>query len=171
VNLAEDATNISWNFGDETSDVSWRFSYTTYTFHCKYVIAMNGTVDGQPYTFHTVLRVDKASVVSLTDDSFDDWDGVSYPDFQLEGKDHVIGGKVDYDANYIYIFLEYDTASTNGLAALYDCIMDLYMDVDNMASTGFSSSIGAEELFEGNVPSGWFDFYYFTGAAQSDWSW
>jgi len=78
---------------------------------------MNGTVEGKAYQFNTVLRVDKASVISLTDDSFDDWDLVTYPDFQLEGKDHVIGGKMDYDANYVYIYIEYDTVGTNGLAS------------------------------------------------------
>jgi hypothetical protein len=171
VSMAEDASNISWDFGDETQETSGDSVVHTYAVIGNYVITMNGTVGGQPYTFHTVLRVDKASVVSLTDGSFDDWDGVTYPDFQLEGKDHVIGGKVDYDANNIYIYLEYDTAGTNGLATLNDCIMDLYMDVDNAASTGFSSSIGAEVLFEGNAPTGWFDYYNFTGASQSDWSW
>lgn len=171
VSMAEDASNISWDFGDETQETSGDSVVHTYAVIGNYVITMNGTVGGQPYTFHTVLRVDKASVVNLTDDSFDDWDGVTYPDFQLEGKDHVIGGKVDYDANNIYIYLEYDTAGTNGLAALNDCIMDLYMDVDNAASTGFSSSVGAEVLFEGNAPTGWFDYYNFTGASQSDWSW
>jgi len=171
VNQAEDATDISWNFGDETPEVSGDSVVHTYASIGNYVITMYGTVNSQSYTFHTVLRVDKASVVSMTDDSFDDWDGVTYPDFQLEGKDHVIGGKVDYDANNIYIYLEYDTAGTNGLVTLESCIMDLYMDIDNSAATGFSSSIGAEVLFEGNAPTGWFDYYNFTGAAQSDWSW
>jgi hypothetical protein len=171
VNLAEDATDISWNFGDDTPDVAGDSVVHTFSTIGNYVIAMNGTVDGQPYVFHTVLRVDKASVVSMTDDSFDDWGGVTYPDFQLEGKDHVLGGKVDYDANYVYVYLEYDTAGTNGLATLNSCIMDLYMDVDNSAATGFSSAIGAETLFEGNIPTGWLDYYRFTGAAQSDWSW
>ncbi len=132
---------------------------------------MNGTVEGKAYQFNTVLRVDKASVISLTDDSFDDWDLVTYPDFQLEGKDHVIGGKMDYDANYVYIYIEYDTAGTNGLASLEGAIMDLYMDVDNTGSTGFSSAIGADLLFEGNIPTEWFDYYTFLGTDQSQWNW
>jgi hypothetical protein len=171
VNLAENATDIAWDFGDDTPEVSGDSVVHTYAEIGNYVISMNGTVDGQQYTFHTILRVDKASVVSLTDDSFDDWNDVTYPDFQLEGIDHVTGGKVDYDANYVYIYLEYDTIGTNGLASLEGGIMDLYMDVDNAASTGFSSAVGAEVLFEGNIPTGWLDFYNFTGAAQSEWSW
>jgi hypothetical protein len=120
---------------------------------------------------HTVLRVDKPSVVSLTDDSFADWTGVTYPDFQLEGTDHMIMGKVDYDANYVYIFIEYSTAGTDGLATLDGAIMDLYMDTDNSLSTGFSSALGADMLFEGNIPTEWFDFYSFLGTDQSQWSW
>lgn len=78
---------------------------------------------------------------------------------------------MDYDANYVYLYIEYDTAGTNGLASLDGAIMDLYMDVDNSGSTGFSSSIGAETLFEGNIPTDWFDYYTFTGTEQSAWSW
>jgi hypothetical protein len=169
VNKSENATAISWNFGDNTPEVSGDSVSHTYASTGKYVINMNGTVDGKAYQFNTVLPVDKASVVSLTDNSFEDWDLVTYPDFQLEGKNHVIGGKVDYDANYIYIYLEYDTTGTNGLASLEGAIMDLYMDVDNNILTGFSSAIGADYLFEGNIQTGWFDYYSYQNADQSNW--
>jgi hypothetical protein len=171
VNKSENATAISWNFGDSTPEVAGDSVAHTYGSIGNYVINMNGTVEGKAYQFNTVLRVDKASVVSLTDDSFADWDLVTYPDFQLEGKDHVIGGKVDYDANYVYIYLEYDTIGTMGLASLEGAIMDLYMDADNTGSTGFSSAIGADVLFEGNIPTGWFDYYSFVGTDQSQWNW
>ncbi len=171
VNTSENATAISWNFGDSTPEVTGDSVAHTYGSIGNYVINMNGTVEGKAYQFNTVLRVDKASVVSLTDDSFADWDLVTYPDFQLEGKDHVIGGKVDYDANYVYIYLEYDTIGTMGLASLEGAIMDLYMDADNTGSTGFSSAIGADVLFEGNIPTGWFDYYSFVGTDQSQWNW
>jgi hypothetical protein len=171
VNKSENATAISWNFGDNTTEVTGDSVEHTYATIGNYVIAMNGTVEGKAYQFNTVLRVDKASFISLTDDSFDDWDLVTYPDFELQGKDHVIGGKVDYDANYVYMYIEYDTAGTNGLASLEGAIMDLYMDVDNTGSTGFSSAIGADLLFEGNIPTGWFDYYTFLGTDQSQWNW
>jgi hypothetical protein len=171
VNAVEGATDISWNFGDETSDVTGDSVVHVFNMTGNYVITMNGTEQGKSYTFHTVLRVDKPSAVSLTDDTFDDWGNVNYPDFQLEGQDKLLGGEVDYDANYIYFFIEYSTAGAGGLADLGSAVMDLYMDVDNSAGTGFSSSIGAELLFEGNIPSEWFDYYKFSGAAQGDWSW
>jgi len=170
-NATEGATGISWDFGDNSPVVSGDSVKHTYISIGNYVITMNGSLDGKSYIFHTVLRVDKPSVVSLTDNSFADWDNVTYPDFQLAGQDHMIGGKVDYDANYVYYLIEYETIGTGGLATLDGAIMDLFMDVDNSLTTGFSSSIGAELLYEGNIPSGWFDYYRFTGAAQGDWSW
>lgn len=170
-NATEGAADITWSFGDETSDVSGDSVEHVFAAPGNYVITMNGTVEGKPYTFHTVLRVDKPSVVSLTDDSFADWDNVDYTDFQLDGQDNVLRGVVDYDANYVYFFVEYSSADAGGQADLETAVMDLYMDVDNSVATGFSSSIGAELLFEGNIPTEWFDYYQFTGAAQGDWSW
>jgi len=171
VNQSQGATNISWDFGDNSSETTGDSVVHTYTTTGNYLISMTGTVSGKTYTFHTVLRVDKPSVVSLTDNSFADWNGVNYSDFQLEGTDHVMGGKVDYDANYIYIFLQYNTAGTNGLATLDGAIMDLYMDTDNSITTGFSSSLGADMLGEGNLPTDWMDLYKFSGTEQSAWSW
>jgi len=170
-NATEGATDISWDFGDDSPVVPGDSVKHTYSSIGNYVITMNGSLNGKFYIFHTVLRVDKASFVSLTDDSFSDWNNVTYPDFQLQGKEHMIGGKVDYDANWVYFFIEYETVGTGGLATLDGAIMDLYMDVDNSLSTGFSSSLGADLLYEGNIPSEWFDYYRFTGAAQGDWSW
>ncbi len=170
-NHTKNASGITWNFGDNTAEVAGDSVIHQFTSTGNYLISMTGIIDGESNVMHTVLRVDKPSVVSLTDDSFADWSGVTYPDFQLEGTDHVIMGKVDYDANYVYIFIEYSTAGTDGLAALDGAIMDLYMDTDNSLSTGFSSALGADMLFEGNIPTGWFDFYGFLGTDQSQWSW
>lgn len=170
-NQAKDATDISWDFGDSTPEVSGDSVVHAFAQTGNYLISMTGTVDGQIWVFHTVLRVDKPSVINLTDNSFADWADVTYPDFQLGGTDHVIGGKVDYDANYVYIYLEYGTSGTDGLATLDGAIMDLYMDIDNSLSTGFSSALGADLLYEGNIPTDWFDFYRFLGTDQSQWSW
>lgn len=170
-NHTKNATGITWNFGDNTSEATGDSVVHQYSATGNYLISMAGTVDGESYVMHTVLRVDKPSVVKLDDNSFSDWAGVTYPDFQLDGTDHVIKGKVDYDANYVYIFIEYGTAGTNGLATLEGAITDLYMDVDNSLSTGFSSALGADILFEGNIPTEWFDFYTFSGTDQSQWAW
>jgi PKD domain len=170
-NQTGEATDITWNFGDNSAEATGDSVVHKYASTGNYLITMKGTVKGESWVFHTILRVDKPSVVDLTDNSFSDWDNVTYPDFQLEGTDHVIRGKVDYDANFVYIFLEYGTAETNGLATLEGAIMDLYMDLDNSLSTGFSSSLGADLLFEGNIPTDWLDFYKFSGTDQSQWAW
>lgn len=170
-NHTKSATGITWDFGDKAPTVTGDSVVHKYSATGNYLISMTGNADGKAWTMHTVLRVDKPSVVKLDDNSFADWAGVTYPDFQLQGTDHMISGKVDYDANFVYVFIEYSTAGTNGLATLDGAIMDLYMDTDNSLSTGFSSALGADLLYEGNIPTGWFDFYTFTGTDQSLWSW
>lgn len=170
-NHTANATGITWNFGDNTPTATGDSVVHEYASTGNYLISLTGTVDQQDWTMHTVLRVDKPSVVKLDDNSFADWAGVTYPDFELQGTDNMIQGKVDYDANYVYIFIEYNTAGTDGLATLEGAIMDLYMDTDNSLSTGFSSSLGADMLFEGNIPTDWFDYYSFLGTDQSQWSW
>jgi hypothetical protein len=170
VNATEGATDISWNFGDSPADVSGDSVVHVYDSTGNYVITMYGTYESTNYTFHTILRVDKPSVVDLADDSFDDWNNVNYPDFQLEGQDNVLGGKVDYDANSIYFFVEYLMGGAEDLAGLEAAVIDLYIDNDNSLTTGFSASIGADLLFEGNIPSEWLDYYKFTGPDQSDWN-
>ena len=170
-NQTKNATGITWDFGDKTPTTTGDSIDHKYSSTGNYLISMTGNVGGQAWTMHTVLRVDKPSVVKLDDNSFADWAGVTYPDFQLQGTDHMIRGKVDYDANFVYIFIEYDTVGTNGLATLDGAIMDLYMDNDNSLSTGFSSALGADILYEGNIPTGWFDFFTFLGTDQSQWSW
>jgi len=170
-NQTKNATGITWDFGDKTPVATGDSVVHKYSATGNYLISMTGNAEGQPWTMHTVLRVDKPSVVKLNDNSFADWAGVTYPDFQIQGTDHMIRGKVDYDANFVYIFIEYDTVGTNGLATLNGTIMDLYMDTDNSLSTGFSSALGADLLYEGNIPTGWFDYFTFLGTDQSQWSW
>jgi hypothetical protein len=152
-NATEGATEISWNFGDGTPAVNGDSVVHSFAATGNYVITMNGAFKGKPYVFHTVLRVDKPSVVSLTDDSFDDWDNVTYPDFLLSGKGAVDTAKVDYDANYIYIYVEFDSVAEN--AGIMDHIFGVYMDVDNSVATGFSmKEIGVDFGCEGNIYGG-----------------
>jgi hypothetical protein len=155
-NATEGATDISWEFGDNSPVVPGDSVKHTYTAIGNYVITMNGTFEGKSYIFHTVLRVDKPSAVNLEDGTFDDWNGVLYSDFQLSGKGAINTGKVDYDANYIYIYVEFDSIAEN--AGLIDHIFGVYMDVDNTVSTGFSmKEMGVDYGCEGNLYNGgWF---------------
>jgi len=154
-NATHGATAISWDFGDNSPAVAGDSVAHTYTAIGNYVITMNGSLDGKSYIFHTVLKVDKPSVINLNDGTFDDWNGVTYPDFLLSGKGAVSTAKVDYDANYIYIYVEFDSIAEN--AGLVDHIFGVYMDVDNSVSTGFSmKEMGVDYGCEGNLYGGWF---------------
>ncbi len=155
-NATGGATDISWDFGDGSGVVPGDSVEHTYDAIGNYVITMNGTLDGKSYIFHTMLRVDKSSVINLDDGSFDDWNGVTYPDFLLSGKGAVDTAKVDYDANYIYIYVEFDSIAEN--AGIIDHIFGVYMDVDNSVSTGFSmKEMGVDYGVEGNIyDGGWF---------------
>jgi len=155
-NATEGATDISWEFGDKSPVVPGDSVKHTYTAIGNYVITMNGTFEGKSYIFHTVLRVDKPSVINLEDGTFDDWNGVLYTDFQLSGKGAIKTGKVDYDANYIYLYVEFDSIAEN--AGLIDHIFGVYMDVDNSVATGFSmKEMGVDYGCEGNLwDGGWF---------------
>jgi hypothetical protein len=156
VNATEGATEISWDFGDESAVVSGDSVEHTYEAIGNYVITMNGLLEEKSYIFHTMLRVDKPSVVNLEDGTFDDWLGVTYSDFLVSGKGAVDTAKVDYDANYIYIYVEFDSIAEN--AGLIDHIAGVYMDVDNSVSTGFSmKGMGVDYGCEGNLYAGWFD--------------
>jgi hypothetical protein len=154
-NATEGATDISWNFGDNTAEVSGDSVAHTYRTIGNYVITMKGSLDNKSYIFHTVLRVDKPSVVNLDDGTFEDWNGVTYPDFLISGKGAVDTAKVDYDANYLYIYVEFDSVAEN--AGLADHIFGVYMDVDNNVGTGFSmKEMGVDYACEGNIyQEGW----------------
>ena len=167
-NAVPGTTNISWNFGDQSAEVTGDSVQHTYAKIGLYVITMKGTLLGKTYTFHTVLRVDKASLIKLDDGTFDDWKNVTYPDFLLRGKGVIDTGKIDYDANNVYFFIQYVTPESN--ANLDNGIMDIFIDSDNSSSTGLTlKGLGCDYLAEGNVPN-WFDPYVFSGATQSDWN-
>jgi hypothetical protein len=155
-NATEGATNISWDFGDSSPATEGDSVSHTYTNIGNYLITMNGTFEGRDWNFHTMLRVDKASVVDLDDGSFDDWKNVDYPDFMLSGKGAVDTARVDYDANYIYFYVEFDSIVSN--AGVMDHIFGVYMDADNSVSTGFSmKEMGVDCSCEGNIwNGGWF---------------
>jgi hypothetical protein len=154
-NATEGATAISWDFGDESAVTTGDSVEHTFATIGKYLITMNGTYKGKAYIMHTILRVDKPSVINLDDGSFDDWNEVTYPDFILSGKGAVLSGKIDYDANYLYIYVEFDSIAEN--AGLADHIFGVYMDVDNSVATGFSmKEMGVDYGCEGNVYGNWY---------------
>jgi len=110
-----------------TSDVKWKTSdggsetgeTMTHTFPepGTYWIEMSGIYDGVPQTVSTKILVAKASKVSMTDGTVADWENVTYPDFQLTGSEPgspIKKVKIDYDANYVYYYMELDVTVNPG---------------------------------------------------------
>ena len=168
VNAVPGTTNIIWDFGDSTTVATGDSVMHTYAHIGLYLITMKGTLNGSSYAFHTALRVDKASNIKMDDGTFDDWKTVTYPDFLLRGKGVIDTGKIDYDANNVYFFVQYVTSDPG--SDLDNGIVDLFFDSDNSAATGLTyKGLGCDYLLEGNVPN-WFDPYIFAGSSQSDWT-
>jgi len=152
INNAKGATDVSWDFGDKKGPMSGDSVVHQYTSIGNYLISMSATVNGQQFTYHKVLRVDKPSSINLQDDSFDDWNSVTYPDFELYGKADVLGGKVDYDANNVYFYVEFNAVTG---ADIDNHIFGIYMDTDNSPTTGFSmKGMGVDYAIEGNMKAG-----------------
>ena len=151
-NQNTEASDVTWTFGESEEITSGDSVKHTFSGIGSYLITMSATVDGQEYDYHQILRVDKPSSIELDDDSFADWDSVQYEDFNLLGKDKVIGGKVDYDANNVYLFLQFNVTENAGLE---DHIFGIYIDSDNSVSTGFTlKGMGVEYGIEGNMYAG-----------------
>ena len=152
INDASGASDVSWDFGDSSSSQTGDSVVHQYSSIGNYLITMSAMVDGKSFDYHKVLRVDKPSNINLQDDSFDDWNSVTYPDFQMYGKADVIGGKVDYDANNVYVYVEFNAVEAAGLS---DHIFGIYMDTDNSPTTGFSmKGMGVDYGIEGNIYTG-----------------
>ncbi len=166
-----------------TSDVKWKTSdggaesgeTMTHTFPepGTYWIEMSGTYEGVPQTVSTKILVAKPAKVSMTDGTVADWEKVTYPDFQLTGAEPgspIQKVKIDYDANYVYYYMELDVTA-NPAADEYSHILSVRIDSDDDTSTGMSTGgVGADYLMEGNVyEGGWYDFYKYS-AADDDWS-
>lgn len=163
--------NISWRILEVVNGQTEELSTSTgevfvYEFATpgNYWVQMTGTYNGREQVFSGKILVAKPSAVKLDDETFDDWNEVNYEDFILtgtaaEGGETVASGKMDYDANYIYFYLEVDTTlpSTNQDQA----ILTMSIDADSDMATGMSDhSMGVDWLLEGNFWSGgWASWY------------
>jgi len=159
-----------WDFGDGTTSVEQSTSVVhRYPKKGRYVFTLYR--DGKKYEASTIIYLDKSSSIKLDDGTLSDWDAIT--------RNVVISGangmgarmaKYDYDANYIYFYVEQAGSIADGT------IMDMYVDADSSRSTGFQiaafTKVGAEYLFEGQlqVTDKWFDCYKY-GGTGADWNW
>lgn len=130
-NLSEDASNVKWAIlsfqtGQKTVVLEGSGDSFTFTFPDKgvYWIQMTATREGREETIYTTKLVDKQSVIKLDDDSFEDWDSITWDQFQLrgrwistpeadrEGKNAFVDGKLDYDGDFVYLFFRVNPGYT-----------------------------------------------------------
>ena len=98
--------------------------------------------------------------ISLDDNSFQDWEAVTNPDFQLYGSDGLSYAKFDFDADYVYFFVAMSTLIDG--VSLDGAIMNLRIDADDNTETGmYTKGLGCDWFYEGNFWSSdpWSDWY------------
>ena len=161
----EGTSNISWNIigQDGATGTGETFTYT-FPQPGNYWVQMTGTYGGREQVFSGKILVAKPSVVKLDDESFEDWDNVNYSDFMLvataaEGGANVGSGKIYYDSNYFYFYVDVETSLPSANAE--QMILTMSIDADNNAATGLANgSMGVEWLLEGNFwAGGWASWY------------
>ena len=163
----EGISDVSWTISDGATGTGESLEHT-FDKPDSYWISMTGTVHGEEQTVSTKIIVAKAALVSMDDNSIADWDNVNYSDFQFAGGSSIIKGKLDYDANYVYFYMELD-GNVNPKATVTSHILSMAIDNDANLSTGLDfGGLGAEYLLEGQIYGGevWTDFYNYTGG---DW--
>lgn len=160
----------NWDFGDGTTSAE---ENPTHDFgkKGKYLVTLTVTGSGSTVEASTVMLLDKTTTIKLDDNSVADWNDIT-KNVVISGPDGmgVKKGKFDYDANYIYIYIEQASTIADGT------IFSMFLDTDTTQSTGFIlgafPGVGAEKYFEGEVAISepWFDTYNYSGDG-SNWAW
>lgn len=159
------AASYRWDFGDGESSTE-KSPVHTYPGKGKYVPVLYAkTQDGREYEGATVIYIAKTSPVKLNDNSLADWDNVTqYESVTGAAEKHFRRVKVDYDAQYIYLYLEVSSKQSNG------DIYDIYLDTDNNPGTGYQMEIadaGYDVLLEGTILGDWLDAFNHKGAQNA----
>lgn len=161
-NKSEGAVSYKWDFGDGTTSEE-ESPVHTYPGKGKYVPTLYATTqEGKVTEGSTVVYIAKSSPVKMDDNTLTDWDAVTdYTVTSGAGETHFRKAKFDYDASYVYVYLEVNSTVAN--ADIYD----FYMDTDNNAGTGLLTGDfpggGHDVLLEGAVLNDWFDAFYHKG--------
>lgn len=161
-NKTEGAENYRWEFGDGNESAEANPTHL-YPGKGKYVATLYASLPGgKTYEGSTVINIAKTSPVRMDDGVLTDWVAVTQ---------HVIdpgttGGivnevKLDYDGNYVYLYIDLDTQPASG------DIFDFYLDTDNNGATGLLTGSfpegGYDVLLEGALLAGGLDVFYHIG--------
>lgn len=125
-----------WNFGDGSTSTEQNPVHT-YDSSASYTVTLAVTdTKGTKYDVFTKINVSKKTWISLTDNSFSDWendpDKIVVP-FSDTVQDDAKAAMFDYDGNWIYVYIKYTGAT--------DDFFDIEMDNDYNDSTGNTSWI------------------------------
>ena len=167
----------AWDFGDEETSTE-KDPVHTYAVKGEYTVTLTVTDEnGGTHLISTKVRVDKATRIALDDGSFDDWNAVTEPEFIASTGGDLAGivtsSKVDYDAENVYMYIEFEGTIE------YGYFFDFFFDNDNDTLTGNRGwiwpNMGADYLIEGQITvpaaiDGVLSFY-FNGETQDAWSW
>lgn len=169
----EGVSDIVWKTSDGGSGTG---STLTHTFPKPdtYWVEMRGNYKGVNQTVSAKIRVAKQAKVKMDDNSVEDWNNVTYTDFVFTGKEPgtspIVEGKFDYDVNFVYLYLAFDT-SVDSECDADKAVLAIAFDVDADLNTGFlyEDKIGSEYLVEGALTGSdpWFDVH--PGRAGADW--
>ena len=160
---SEGVTDYRWDFGDGKSSTEANPVHT-YPGKGKYVPTLHAIVNGKEAEASTVLRISKSTVVKINDNSLADWATVTniIPLGKTKGVFNEV--KLDYDGNYVYIYIDMQGRKANG------DIFDFYIDGDNNPATGLLTGTftegGYDILLEGQLLTAKMDVFYHVGADQ-----
>lgn len=169
-NKSEVKGTYNWNFGDGTTSAE---ENPTHDFgkKGKFPVTLTVTSGSATYEAFTAVQLDKTSPIKLDDGTLADWDNITKDVFISGPEGKVVKkGKFDYDANYIYIYIEQATTIADA------SISDIYIDTDGNSTgydlSGYYPGVGVEWLVEGSlIPKpGWCDAFIYNGDG-SNWSW
>jgi len=160
---SEGVSDYRWDFGDGETSTEPNPVHT-YPGKGKYVPTLFATVNGKPAEASTVLRISKSTPVKINDNSLADWATIttSIPLGKFKGVFNEV--KLDYDGNYVYVYIDMAGRKANG------DIFDFYIDGDNNLATGLLTGTFTEGaydiLLEGQLLTGSMDIFYHTGSDQ-----
>jgi hypothetical protein len=166
-NFSTNATDYTWDFGDQTESSILSNPVHVYPQKGQYLVTLIATKDAVTSTFIDTVLVIGPNI--KIDGDFTDWAYVEYTHQNAEGTGGTLTGvKTFASAGYLNFYLEGNS----------DCsltVMDMYIDADNNPQTGlaswmFPAGSGADFLLEGSVPGEWGDVYAHVGPGN-DWNW